>query len=333
VTPTSGENPSIIDGMDAETRKRVVLPLAVLASIACGAGIAVQSRINGQLGAELGDGYLAAVISFGSGLVILSVLMLFVRSGRVGVRRVVTAIRDNEIPWFYAVGGAAGAFFVLTQGIASAPLGVALFSVGVVCGQTVSGVVIDRVGFAHHEPRLLTVRRLGGAVLALVAVAVAAAPELSGGSTAWLVALPFAAGLGIAWQQGVNGQIRQVAGSVLTATFGNFVVGTTVLVIAALVHTALVGWPRALPEQPVLYLGGALGVIFIGVGAAIVGTVGVLLLALGTISGQLLASLVLDLVVPAEGHVVRVTTYIGVALALAAVVIVATAPKRTAPGQ
>ena len=148
--------------MDAEPRKRRTLPLAVLGAIACGAGVATQSRINGQLGAELSDGYLAAVISFGSGLVILSLVLAFVKSGRVGVSKVRSAIQKGEIPWFYAVGGAAGGFFVLTQGLASAPLGVALFSIGVVCGQTVSGVVIDRIGLGPVDARPLTAQRLVG---------------------------------------------------------------------------------------------------------------------------------------------------------------------------
>jgi bacterial/archaeal transporter family-2 protein len=316
--------------MDAEARKRRTLPLAVLCAIACGAGVAVQSRINGQLGAELHDGYLAAVISFGSGLVILSLVMLFAKSGRTGAARVRSAIRSKEIPWFYAVGGAAGGFFVLTQGLTSAALGVALFSIGVVCGQTVSGVVIDRIGLGHVDPRPLTLQRLGGAALALVAVAVAASSQFSGGSNAWLLLLPFAAGLAIAWQQGVNGQIRMVSGSVLTATFGNFLVGTTVLVVAATVHTAIVGWPAALPSNPVLYIGGSIGILFIGLGAAVVGVTGVLLLTLGTISGQLIMSLVLDLVVPVAEHPVQFTTVVGVVLALAAVVIVATAKSSNA---
>lgn len=303
--------------------------LAVFGAIACGAGIAVQSRINGQLGAELHDGYVAAVISFGSGLGILSLLMLFIKSGRVGIGKVLRAIRANEIPWFYAVGGAAGGFFVLTQGLASASLGVALFSIGVVCGQTVSGVIIDRIGLGHVEPRPLSAQRLTGSALALVAVAVAASSEFGGGSNPWLFLLPFAAGLAIAWQQGVNGQIRRASGSVLTATFGNFVVGTAVLMIAALIHALVAGWPQSYPSSPVLYTGGTIGMVFIGLSAAIVGVTGVLLLALGTISGQLLMSLVLDLVIPVAGHEVQWTTFAGIALALAAVVIVATAGSRT----
>ena len=315
--------------MDAEPTKRRTLPLAVLGAVACGAGVAVQSRINGQLGAELSDGYLAAVISFGSGLVILSLVMLFVRSGRAGAGIVIAAIRAKEIPWFYAVGGAAGGFFVLTQGLASAALGVALFSIGVVCGQTVSGVVIDRIGLGPVDARPLTAQRLIGAALALAAVAIAASSQFAGESNSWLFLLPFIAGLGIAWQQGVNGQIRRVSGSVLTATFGNFLVGTTVLVVAAVVHTAVNGWPEAFPTTPVLYIGGSIGILFIGLGAAVVGITGVLLLTLGTISGQLLMSLVLDIVVPVKGHEIQWTTFVGIALALAAVVIVATASSKS----
>ena len=161
--------------MDAAPKTRLLL--AVIGAVACGAGIAVQSRINGELGAELQDGYVGAVISFGSGLIILTVLMLFIRSGRTGVQRTLTAITAKEIPWFYAVGGAAGGFFVLTQGLASAALGVALFSIGVVCGQTVSGVVIDRIGLGHVEPRLLTKQRLIGAALALATVAALVVPK------------------------------------------------------------------------------------------------------------------------------------------------------------
>jgi len=315
--------------MDAEPRKRRTLPLAVLGAVACGAGVATQSRINGQLGAELSDGYVAAVISFGSGLVILSLVLLFVKSGRIGISRTLQAIRANEIPWFYAVGGAAGGFFVLSQGLASAALGVALFSIGVVCGQTVSGVVIDRIGLGPVDARPLTAQRLIGATLALAAVAIAASSQFAGESNPWLFLLPFIAGLGIAWQQGVNGQIRRVSGSVLTATFGNFLVGTTVLVVAAIVHTAINGWPAQFPSSPVLYIGGSIGIVFIGLGAAVVGITGVLLLTLGTISGQLLMSLVLDIVVPVKGHEIQWTTFAGIALALAAVVIVATASSRT----
>lgn len=306
-----------------------MLPLAVAGAVSCGLGIAVQSRINGQLGAELEDGYIAALISFGSGLVILFIGMLLMKKGRVGIGKVRDAIASGQIPWWYTIGGVSGAFFVLTQGLASAALGIALFSIGIVCGQTVSGVVIDRIGLGTHEPRAINAQRVFGSVLALAAVAIAGSSQLGDGTSQWLFVLPFAAGLALAWQQAVNGQIRVVSGSVLTATFGNFLVGTVVLLVASIIHALIVGVPQAFPTNPVLYVGGALGIVFIALGTVVVGITGVLLLTLGTISGQLLGSLVLDIVVPVAGHGIQWTTLVGIALALVAVVIVATARSGT----
>ena len=301
--------------------KRSALLWAVPAAVLCGAGVATQSRINGALGAELEDGFLAALVSFASGLVILLLIVLFSPKGRAGIARVRSAVATREIPWWYAMGGAAGALFVLSQGLTSAVLGVALFSIGTVCGQTISGIAIDRIGFGSTKPRPVTGLRVIGGALALGAVALAGSGQLHVGTAPWLYLLPFIAGLGLAWQQAVNGQIRSLTNA-LTATLGNFVVGTLVLVIAVGIHTAFVGLPAQWPSNPVLYLGGIVGAMFVALSAVVVGVTGVLLITLCAISGQLLMSIVLDFVVPAAGHELTWTTYAGVALALAAVVIV-----------
>ena len=44
-------------------------------------------------------------------------------------------------------GGAAGALTVATQGLAVGVIGVSLFTVGVVAGQAMNGLVLDRVGY------------------------------------------------------------------------------------------------------------------------------------------------------------------------------------------
>jgi bacterial/archaeal transporter family-2 protein len=128
-------------------------------------------------------------------------------------------------------------------------------------------------------------------------------------------------------QQAVNGEVRAVSQSVVTATLGNFTVGTVLLVIAFVVHSGIVGWPTRLPSAPWLYVGGAIGVIFIAVGAAIVQSIGVLLLSLATIAGQLVTSLLLDVFAPTSREGVTLTTILGTALTLVAVVI-ATLPSR-----
>jgi len=307
---------------------RGAVALGVALAVVFGAGVATQSRINGELGRQLGDGYLAAVISFGGGLLILAVAMLFVPSGRSGFRTITGLLRRREMPWYYVAGGAAGAFLVLSQGLTAAILGVALFTVAIVSGQTLSGLAIDRRGLGTMRPKALTLTRVVGSLLTLIAVGVAVSAQVTGDIPIWMLVMPFIAGIGIGWQQAVNGQVRVHSGSALTATFINFVVGFTVLVIAALVHAGIQGWPSALPETWWLYLGGPIGVIFIAGAAIVVRTTGVLLLGLGTIAGQLVTSLLLDIVVPPEGHEVVATTVIGTLLTLVAVAIAALPAKR-----
>jgi len=302
---------------------RPAVAIGVAGAVMVGVFTAIQSRVNGELGRALADGYLAAVISFGSGLLILAVALAVWTPGRRGLRAAFGSVREGATPWWYLCGGAGGALFVLSQGITGAVLGVALFTVAVVCGQTISGLAIDRNGIGHTPPAAITVTRLVGSALALVAVGVAVSAGFGGDIPAWMLVLPFASGLAVAVQQAVNGQVRRVAGSALTATFMNFLVGTTVLLIACLVHEAIVGLPERMPTNPLLYLGGLIGAIFIGGAVIVVRVTGVLLLGLGSVAGQLVMSLVLDLVLPAAGRVVVASTVVGTVLTLVAVVIAA----------
>jgi transporter family-2 protein len=313
--------------VDQPTRSRTAVAVGVLLALSCGAGIATQARINGELAHQLGDGYAAALYSFGSGLVVVLLALLFRPAGRRGLAIIRDELRSRRVPWWYVVGGAAGAFFVLSQGLTASLLGIAVFTVAIVTGQTVSGLVIDRIGLATTKPRPITARRVIGAVLMLVAVVLVVSTQRIDGFPWWLALMPLIAGLAMAWQQGLNGQVRVISGSPLTATVINFIVGTTLLAIAAFVHSLIAGWPQHWPTNPLLYTGGFVGAMFIAVGAIVAPRIGVLLLALGTISGQLLVSVLLDLLVPAAGHPLSLTTVAGTALTLVALAI-ATVPRR-----
>lgn len=305
--------------------------LPLLAAAAIGALTAVQARINGQLGVRLDDGFVAAAVSFGSGLVIVGVLSAALPAGRAGFRRLVGGVRGGTIPWWMLAGGAAGALTVATQGLTVAVIGTSLFTVGFVAGQTVCGLVIDRIGFGPAGVVPVTMPRVAGGALALVAVAL----SLSGGSLGavplWMLVLPVLAGLGVAWQQATNGRLRGSVGTPLTATLVNFIGGTALLLVAALVHVAVVGAPEPWPVEPWLYVGGALGVLYIFVSAAIVAYTGVLLLGLGAIAGQLVTSLALDVVWPASSSPGLATELIVVTVALASVVVAVVPWRRLRP--
>lgn len=312
---------------------RLPLWLAIVFALGCGALTALQSRINGELARAIGDAYTASVISFGSGLVILLVALAVWRPGRRGFADLAAALRDRALPWWMLLGGLAGAWFVLTQGFAVGVVGVALFTVAIVAGQTLGGILFDLVGLGPGGRRPLTVTRIAGAVLALGAIAWAVWSQLERDVPLVVMLLPFVAGVGGAWQQAVNGRVRGAASSVLTATVVNFAVGTTALVVAMLVHASAAGWPQAMPGEAWLYAGGAIGCVFIAGQAALVRVVGVLVLALCGVAGQLSAALALDLLAPTGEREVDVATIGGTVLALVAVVIASirwSRPRRAA---
>ncbi len=302
------------------------LALALGAAFATGGLVALQSRINGELGVRLGDGYLAALISFGSGFLLLAVLLPFWGPGRRGVARVVGALRRREIPWWLVLGGVGGAVFVLGQGLTVGALGVALYTVGVVCGQTVSSLLLDHRGLALMARTPATPTRVAGAALAVVAVGVAVSQRIRPDAPFLLLVIPIVAGLMVGWQQAVNGQVRSVARSAFTATFANFLVGAVVLALVFGVHVLIGGWRADLPGEWWLYAGGAVGCVFIAAQALIVRTTGVLLMGLALLAGQLTASVLFDLLAPVPGSTLDPATVVGAALLLGAV-LVAAAPR------
>ncbi|GAA2548744.1 hypothetical protein GCM10010435_17890 [Winogradskya consettensis] len=290
--------------------------LAVVAGVA----LSVQSRINGELSVRLDDPIGAALISFGSGLVVLAVLVPLLPAGRSGLRRLRDGLHEQRIRPWQCIGGMCGGFLVATQGLTVPTLGVAVFIVALVAGQSSSSLMVDRAGAGPAGPQPLTVPRLAGAVLTVVAVLISVADRIGHPSALALAVLPLLAGIGIAWQQAVNGHVRVVSGSALVAGLVNFVMGTSVLVLAFAVSVLFRGFPAHLPHGPWwLYVGGSLGIVFIAVGAAVVRYTGVLLLGLGMIAGQVTGALLLDEVVPGDAGRPGWHTVVGTGLTLIAV--------------
>jgi transporter family-2 protein len=133
--------------------------------------------------------------------------------------------------------------------------------------------------------------------------------------------LPVLAGFLMSFQQAMNGTATVHYGTPIAATLVNFVAGAIVLWIAWGVKVALFGQGNPLPAEWWYYLGGPMGCVFIGVGALLVRSLGVLVTGLGMIAGQLLGSLGLDLLVPSPGAVVAPATVTGTLLTLAAIIL------------
>lgn len=286
----------------------------------------MQTRINGGLSNGIGDGYLTAAISFALGTLILFVCVLFSKRARTGIELVKAELRSGHMPWWTLTGGLCGVFFVLSQGLIATVIGLALFTVGVVAGQVGGGLVFDRIGLGPGGRVDPTVPRVIGTVLAIVAVALSVIADLAGPSShatqLWLIVVPLVAGMLVAWQSAVNGLVRSAARSALAPNFINFLLGTIFLVVIAAVSIAINGWPAEWPTNPVLYVGGALGTIAIGLATLLVRTAGVLLLSMSNVAGQLIAAVAVEAWLPLSNGV-TVWLVGGTAVGLLAVAIAA----------
>lgn len=316
---------------------RLPLPVGLLLAVSAGLFVPVQGRINGALGTVLADGLAAAVVSFSVGLALMIVVSLVLPKGRAGLANVLPVLRERRFPRYYALAGGIGAFFVFAQSFTVGLLGVALFTVAAVTGQTLSGLLVDRIGIGPAGKKPVTGIRVLGSILTVAAVAWAVSPRFDGSAAGGAgapsgteagplqllvpVLLPVLAGFLMSFQQAMNGTATVHYRTPITATLVNFIAGSIVLWLAWLIKLAVAGPGNALPGEWWYYLGGPMGCIFIGVAAFLVRGLGVLVTGLGMIAGQLLGSLGLDLVLPAPGTVVALPTVLGTLLTLAAIIL------------
>lgn len=307
--------------------------LAIGAAGLCGAIIPVQSRVNGELSVDLGS-LPAALVSFGTGLLALSMLLL-VPAFRRQVVKVPAALRSGQLRWWHLIGGFGGALFVASQTYAVPVIGVTAFLIAAIGGATVSALVVDRVGLGPAPPQRLTPARLVAAALAVAGVAVAATdPSRSGAGSVvgWALLLPivavFLAGAGSSAQQAVNARVSRAAGAPLVSGLANFVTGTALLVLLTIPAVAFAdGWTGSLAAPWWAWTGGLMGVAFIVLAAFSVSHLPVLTFALVTVTVQLAVGLVLDLFQPATRAALGPQVLAGVMITLIAAVLSALAAR------
>ncbi|MBY8848440.1 DMT family transporter [Saccharothrix sp. MB29] len=99
-------------------------------------------------------------------------------------------------------------------------------------------------------------------------------------------------------------------------------------VVVGAVDVAARGLPSAAPAEPWFYAGGVLGIVTIGSAVLAVRRLGVLLVGLCQVAGQLVGALAVDLVAPAAGGQLSAVTVIGTALTLIAVAVAALPARR-----
>jgi len=268
-------------------------------AVLIGVVVAIQARINGQLSVDLDNGLAAALVSFLTGLAIVSVLVFGFKREREALFRVFEAIKNKQLVTWELMGGVLGGFFVAAQSTVVPQIGVALFTIAVVAGQTISSLLVDKVGMTPSGKERITKPRIFGAVATLIAVAIAVFPDLTNSEFRFLP-LTFALIVGVfaSFQQGMNGRVNVVGKRPLATAWLNFVSGTIVVVIALSVDLALGATIEPLPGNFWVYTGGAAGLIFVAVSAYIIRHLGVLNFSILNIAGQLVGAILIDWLAP-----------------------------------
>ena len=297
--------------------------LDLLAALS-GAMIALQARANGELSHRLDNGLQAALVSFSSGLLIILLITPFSPHIKEGIKNLRTAVADKEIARWKLFAGALGGSFVAIQTQIVPLIGVAIYSVASIAGQTAMSLVVDRIGLTGGGKKLISPRRVVAAVLTVMAVLVSVWDRIDANNLSMLaVTAGCIAGAVVGVQRALNGQINEHSHQSFTTSLLNFITGTTFLVILILVGVVLgKNELSPLPAGPWwIYTGGVIGVIYIAFTSTIVQHLGVLIFTLFSVGGQLAASLVIDLVSPTDG--VSVSAYLITGLAMTYIGVIA----------
>jgi transporter family-2 protein len=284
--------------------------------------IAFQARANGELSYRLDNAPQAALVSFSSGLFFITIYAIFSPKIKEGIKRLRSAVSSGEIPKIRLLAGSLGGAFVALQTSVVPLIGVALYSVASIAGQSAVSLLVDRIGLTGGGVKLISTRRISAAFITVLAVLVSVIDKLEADNfQLFALLLALIAGALVGVQRALNGQINEYSQNSYTTSLLNFITGTSFLTLFIIILIALGRVElQPLPVGPWwIYTGGVIGVIYIAATSLIVQHLGVLTFTLFSVGGQLIASLLLDIYSPTQGVSVSwylvsgiAMTYVGV---------------------
>lgn len=295
-----------------------------VALIGAAAGTIVQARLNAGLVEVSGNPLQVSFINLAAASVVASIVIAASGPLRRSWRVLISATRTGALRPWQLTGGVLGGYYIAIQGSVSLAVGVAVFTIAVVAGQTATALVVDRLGFGPMGRQDVSAARVVAAVLAVLAVLVAGSGrwhETSIGSVVLLLVLSASAGAASAFQQAVNGRVSAVTRHGITAAWMNFMVGAvlTLLIVTAVDLASGRDWAPIPADHWWMAVAGVFGLVYIATVAWVVRFVGVLVTSLLTLTGLLTGSLLVDILVPTAGSAVTWQLVIAVLLTGAAV--------------
>jgi transporter family-2 protein len=270
----------------------------------------------------MGDSLEAALVSFGSGLIFVSLISAFRKDVRAGFKDIFKAVKNKDLSRWRLGAGVLGASFVAMQTHVVPIIGVALFTVASLAGQTAISLWVDHVGLIGSGKNVVTIRRVVAAVITVLAVIISAWDRFSMSDFSPLaIFLAIVAGGWVGVQRALNGQINNYSNKSFATSQLNFITGTSFLLLLLILRSLFTDHSiMNFSTGPWwMFLGGSIGVIYIALSAVAVQHLGVLDFTLFSVGGMLFGSLLIDIFAPTQGTVISwyliagiLITYLGV---------------------
>lgn len=150
-------------------RSRFIVPLQIL-GVAAGMLSAVQTAVNGYLGRTIDSPLKATVVSFGVGVILLSVICAVILIRRKAAGAVSEGTKGD--PWWMWTGGILGGLYVLANVNLFQILGTGLTVVIVLTGTVAGGLIIDHFGLFGTPVKRITAKKIAGVALMIAGAAI-----------------------------------------------------------------------------------------------------------------------------------------------------------------
>lgn len=264
--------------------------MLLILGIIVGALVPLQTIANTRLSLSTSTALSASLVSFTVGTIALLITTL-----SMGALPKLSEL-TNQPPWML-IGGALGVIGLSGNILLFPKLGAVQTVVLPISGQIIAGMIIDNYGF-FNAPILPTdtTRVLGTGVVMLGVLACVWQPPRKGQQhhlPLQLAGIGF--GMCIAAQSAINGQLGKHLGTPISAALISFAVGTATLIA---INISLKWRPnmwKPQKTQPLwMWTGGILGAIFVTTNALLAPRIGTGLTVLTTLSGMMLASVLID---------------------------------------
>ena len=277
-------------------------PYLIVLAIVSGGMIAIQSRVNGELSTKLHNSILASLFSFSTGLITALIITAFNSKIRFGIKLLRNEITLNNFSKWKLLTGMLGGIFVFIQSSLVPIVGVAVFSLSTIAGQTLISILVDLLDITGGGSKPITLRRIISAVLTVFAVYISSYDSNNSALNFKILAVGLIAGTLVGVQRALNGNINSVTTHSYATALINFASGTAILIVLTILTIILKkDFFTKLTTGPWwMYCGGIIGLIYIAATALIVQHLGVLTFTILSVGGQLATSLLLDFANPAS---------------------------------